>query len=145
MATSNARTLSCAVVTAAATFVAATIATWPARSDENLRYTFSWPFAKDDAMRPRGGTTSGPPVEVVEEPSEAWQALTEPGLDAFERDRRAILAMAGEFRTTFDFIDTVGFTPEFEPSRPYQSWAPEVAYPLQHRAGLVSPHHAVVM
>ena len=145
MATSNARTLSCAVVTAAATFVAATIATSPARSDENLRYTFSWPFAKDDAMRPRGGTTSGPPVEVVEEPSEAWQALTEPGLDAFERDRRAILAMTGEFRTTFDFIETVGFTPDFEPSRPYQSWATEVVFPLEDRGDFISLQHVIVM
>src|SRR5690606_10448664 len=95
-----------------------------ANADER-RYTFSWPFTSDSEMRPRGGTTRGPAVELAEATSAEWLAVQEPGIDKLERDRRAILAMAGEFRTTFDFLETVGFTPEFEPARPYQSWATE--------------------
>ena len=39
----------------------------------------------------RGGTTRGANVTLATEPSDAWRALQEPGLSAYERDRRAIL------------------------------------------------------
>ena len=61
------------------------------------RYTFSWPL-DTEALKPRGGTTRGPAVVLDREPSPAWQALQQPGLSARERDRRAILAMAGTYR-----------------------------------------------
>jgi hypothetical protein len=109
------------------------------------RYTFSWPYAADSVMSPRGGTSRGPPVTVRKEPREAWRRLREPGLSKFERDRRAILAMAGEFRTTFDFIETAGFTPDFEPSRPYQSWATEKVYVVEDTGGKIVLQHIIVM
>src|SRR5690606_17374812 len=115
-----------------------------ANADER-RYTFSWPFTSDSEMRPRGGTTRGPAVELAEAPSAEWLAVQEPGIDKLERDRRAILAMAGEFRTTFDFLETVGFTPEFEPDRPYQSWATEYVYVLEDRGDFISLQHLIVM
>src|SRR5688572_33391858 len=92
---------------------------------EPRQFTFSWPFEDGDALRPRGGTTRGAPLTLATEPSAAWRAVREPGLSKLERDRRAILAMAGAYRTTFDFLETVGFTPGFTPSRPYQSWGTE--------------------
>lgn len=112
---------------------------------EQRQYTFSWPYETSGELRPRGGTTRGPAVALAEPPSAAWQALQEPGLTKQERDRRAILAMAGEFRTTFDFIETVGFTPGFEPDRPYQSWATEYVYVLEDRPDFVSLQHLIVM
>lgn len=130
----------------AAALAVVLLAASPAHSDEEIRrYTFGWPFAQDDAMQPRGGTSVGPSVELAEGPSDAWQALTEPGLGRLERDRRAILAMAGEYRTTFDFIETVGFTPGFEPSRPYQSWATELVFPVEDRGDFISLQHVIVM
>lgn len=108
-------------------------------------FTFSWPFSEDDDMRPRGGTTSGPDVVPAKSASKAWRALREPGLDDFERDRRAILAMAGEFRTTFDFIETVGFTEDFEPAAPYQSWATESVFVIEDRGDFISLQHVLVM
>ena len=42
-----------------------------------------------------------------------------------ERDRRAIPAMAGGFRTRFDFIETVGSVDGYQAERPYQSWGTE--------------------
>src|SRR5690606_50880 len=86
-----------------------------ADDDERRRYTFSWPFSQTDEMRPRGGTTTGASVELAEGTSPQWDALREPSLSKRERDRRAILAMTGGYRTTFDFIETVGFTPGYEP------------------------------
>src|SRR5690348_14240264 len=74
-------------------------------TDAPPRYTFSWPLLEGNALVPRGGTTRGAPVTLDETPSPAWRALQEPGLSAYERDRRAILAMAGDYRVSFDFLE----------------------------------------
>lgn len=135
-----------AALAVAATLGAAPLVAQEARADDDgRRYTFSWPFTEDDAMRPRGGTTSGPPVDLLDGASEEWEALHEPGVSAFERDRRAILAMAGEYRTTFDFIETAGFTPGYTPSRPYQSWATEYVLVAEDRGDFISLQHVIVM
>jgi hypothetical protein len=91
------------------------------------RYTFSWPL-DGDAVKPRGGTTRGAPVELDRSESPAWRALQERGLSDFERDRRAILAMAGEYRVTFDFLEVVSYIPLEKPQAPYQSWGTEKVY-----------------
>jgi uncharacterized protein DUF6607 len=96
-------------------------------------------------MRPRGGTTKGAPVTLATEPAEQWHALQEPGLSKFERDRRAILAMTGGFRTSFDFIETVGFAPGFEPARPYQSWGTEYVSVVEDSGELIRLQHLMVM
>jgi hypothetical protein len=109
------------------------------------RYTFSWPYRQGSLMQPRGGTSTGPPVTLRDAPSEAWLGLQEPGLTKFERDRRAILAMAGEYRTSFDFIETVGFTPGFEPGQPYQSWATERIDIIEDAGERITLQHIIVM
>jgi hypothetical protein len=91
------------------------------------RFTFSWPVGPD-APAPRGGTTKGPAIEVLKTPSPAWQRLQEAGLSAFERDRRAILAMAGTYRVAFDFLEIAAFTGDGTRPRPYQSWGTEKVY-----------------
>src|SRR5690606_33288417 len=78
-----------------------------ARETERQQFTFSYQFTPDDAMRPRGGTSRGAAVHLATDPSDEWRALQEPGISDFERDRRAILAMAGPYRATFDFLETV--------------------------------------
>lgn len=109
------------------------------------QYTFAWPFTADSEMRPRGGTTSGPDVELDREPGEAWRALQAPGLSDKERDRRAILAMAGPYRASFDFIETMGFTPDYQPPRPYQSWGTEYVYVVADEPDFISLQHVMVM
>ncbi|HEX9875325.1 MAG TPA: DUF6607 family protein [Gammaproteobacteria bacterium] len=109
------------------------------------QFTFSWQFSDEDAMRPRGGTTRGPAVELAAAPSAEWRALQEPGLSDFERDRRAILAMAGPYRTSFDFLETVQFTPDAEPVRPYQSWGTEYVYVAADEGDFISLQHVIVM
>ena len=92
------------------------------------RYTFTWQLGQPDAPAPRGGTTRGPKVILEEQPSKAWQALQAPGLAPFERDRRAILAMAGDYRVTFDFLEIETFPPQTPRDKPYQSWGTERVY-----------------
>ena len=114
-------------------------------SDEGIDYLFAWPFIDTGNMAPRGGTTTGPRPEAVTEPTAAWQELQADDLVKPERDRRAILAMAGAYRASFDFLETVGFAPEFEPAKPYRSWGTEYVYVVADEPGFVSLQHILVM
>jgi hypothetical protein len=107
-------------------------------------YVFSWPFL-DQEMSPRGGTTRGPVVSLAEEPGLAWQRLQTAGPDRRARDRAAILAMAGDYRTSFDFLETVIFAASGRPARPYRSWGTERVYVLEDREDFVSLQHVLVM
>jgi hypothetical protein len=127
-------------------FLALAFASHPAAAQTGPRqYTFSWQFAEDDGLKPRGGTSRGAPLKLAKEPSAAWRSLQEPGLSELERDRRAILAMAGGYRTSFDFLETVGFTPGFTPSRPYQSWGTEYIYVVEDTGTFIRLQHLMVM
>jgi hypothetical protein len=130
---------------AIAVLLASLVSHAPEAAAEPRQFTFSWQFEDGDALRPRGGTTRGAPLTLATEPSDAWTALQEPGLDQHERDRRAILAMAGGYRTSFDFLETVGFTREFTPSRPYQSWGTEYIYVVEDRGTFIRLQHLMVM
>src|SRR5688500_7287216 len=81
-------------------------------------YVFAWPFV-ETPMDPRGGTTRGAPVTLDTRPSAEWERLHAPGLSVRERDRAAILAMAGDYRTSFDFLETIEFSPGAAPASPY--------------------------
>ncbi|MFQ5626773.1 MAG: DUF6607 family protein, partial [Methyloligellaceae bacterium] len=117
-----------------------------AEDEPELRqFTFAWPFSEEEEMRPRGGTTKGPAVKLQRRPSAAWKALQESGISDIERDRRAILAMAGPYRTSFDFIETVGFVDEYTPQRPYQSWGTEFVYVVTDEPKFISLQHIIVM
>jgi len=109
------------------------------------QFTFAWPFRDGDGVAPRGGTTQGAAVELDTTPGPAWQALHEPDLAPRERDRRAILAMAGTYRASFDFLEVAGFRPGFVPDRPYQSWGTELVYVLRDEPRFVSLQHLLVM
>lgn len=113
--------------------------------DDARQYTYAWQFVDGDAMRPRGGTTQGAAVFLNTDTTEAWRRLIEPDISKQERDRRAILAMAGPYRVSFDFIETVGFTEGYTPREPYQSWATEYVYVVADEPEFVSLQHILVM
>jgi hypothetical protein len=108
------------------------------------RFTFTWPLG-DAAPQPRGGTTKGPPVTLDTAPSVEWKALQEPGLSAFERDRRAILAMAGTHRVTFDFLEIASFPEQGTRPAPYQSWGTEKVYVDSDTGRFISLVHILEM
>jgi hypothetical protein len=84
-------------------------------------------------------------VELASKTSKAWQALRASGISDYERDRRAILAMAGPYRASFDFIETVRYTFDQDPPRPYQSWGTEYVYVAEDRGDFISLQHLLVM
>jgi hypothetical protein len=53
--------------------------------------------------------------------------------------------MAGAYRTSFDFIETIGFTADYAPPPPYQSWGTEFVYVVADEPGFVSLQHVLVM
>jgi hypothetical protein len=132
----------CLLLTATPTFAAEDAAACP----QDFRYTFSWSLEDNCGnFAPRGGTSKGAPLTLDPEPHEGWLALREPGLGKHEKDRRAILAMAGPFRTSFEFLETVGYTPGFERARPYQSWGTEYIYVVEEREDFIQLQHIMVM
>jgi len=96
-------------------------------------------------MRPRGGTSTGAAVTLAKDPHEGWLAVREEGISTLERDRRAILAMAGPYRTSFDFLEVAGYQEGYEPAQPYQSWATEYVYVLEDSKDFISLQHIIVM
>jgi hypothetical protein len=109
------------------------------------RYTFSWPISADPALAPRGGTTRGPEMVIDQAPSEAWQSLQQAGLSPLERDRRAILAMAGGYRVTFDFLEITPFSADAKRDKPYQSWGVERVYVDRDDGKFISLSHILEM
>jgi len=105
----------------------ATTAATPVANAAPMRYTFSWPLDATNP-KPRGGTTKGAPIVLDREASAEWKALQAAGLSSQERDRRAILAMAGTYRVTFDFLEITPFVAQDKLNAPYQSWGTEKVY-----------------
>ena len=113
-------------------------------STASPRYTFSWPL-DGNTLQPRGGATKGAPLTLDREPSAAWKALQATGLSTLERDRRAILAMAGTYRVTFDFLEVVPFVAQEKPQAPYQSWGTEKVYVDSDTGQFISLAHILEM
>lgn len=112
---------------------------------QSMRYSFSWSLANDCEFGPRGGSSKGAPLTLDPEVHAGWKALQEPGLSTFEKDRRAILAMAGPYRTSFEFLETVGYSLDFKRARPYQSWGTEYIYVIEDTGEFISLQHIMVM
>ena len=115
-----------------------------AHAAEPKQFTFAWPL-EEGALKPRGATTRGAPVTLDAAPGEAWRRLNEPALSAQERDRRAILAMAGPYRVSFDFLEVVRFDPALKPDAPYQSWGTETIFVAEERPDFIALQHVLVM
>ena len=123
---------------------AAQVADSPSATRAETRYTFSWPVGSG-APAPRGGTTNGVPTSLETEVSFRWTALQEAGLSARERDRRAILAMAGSYRVSFDFLEIATFSVHDSRARPYQSWGTERVFLDRDDPDLISLVHILEM
>ena len=106
---------------------------------------FAWPFLEPEAMSYRGGNTQGSDVTLDTKPSKEWQALQKYGDTPYQDDHRAILAMAGSYRVSFQFVETMGFTENYTPPQPYFSWGTEEVRVLEDRDKFISLQHTLVM
>ncbi|MDT0617832.1 DUF6607 family protein [Salinisphaera sp. P385] len=109
-------------------------------------YVFSYGFDGADAPEPRGGTTRGAPVDMAAAPDPRFDAVRAADLTAKQRDRRAILALAGEFKTTFEFVETATLVPDLaRDDQPYRSWATEYVFVLEDSPDRIRLQHVLVM
>ena len=108
-------------------------------------YVFGWMDYSEPKVTLRGGRTKGIPVTLVEDASERWSDLQEEGLDAFERDKRAILAMTGDYRISFDFLEVELYGAKGELTKPYRSWATERVFAIDTPDDKISLQHIIVM
>lgn len=115
-----------------------------AADGERTQFIFAWPLG-ENALKPRGATTRGAPVTLDTAPSEAWMRLRESRIPGLERDRRAILAMAGPYRVSFDFLEVVRFDPALKQDAPYQSWGTEYVFVAEDRPDFIALQHILTM
>lgn len=115
------------------------------QSLENKNYTFSWPLSEGCDKATRGGSSEGAKTQPSNQAHTGWLAIREKGLSKKELDRRAILAMAGEFRVDFNFLETVGFSENYDRDQPYYSWGTELVYVVTDEPDFISLQHIMVM
>lgn len=63
----------------------------------------------------------------------------------YEQDRTAIMAMAGDYRVRFDFIETVGFVKDYKVREPDRSGGYEVVRVIEDRGDFISLQHILVI
>ncbi|MBD0427019.1 hypothetical protein FF099_01635 [Aquisalinus flavus] len=75
------------------------------------------------------------------------QAVTDPGAEAEkkEQDRAAILAMAGDYKVSFDFTETVPFVAGYELKEPKLSGGHEVVRVIRNDEDFISLQHILVV
>jgi hypothetical protein len=81
-------------------------------------------------------------------PSIAQDAVVDaPSQDpaAFEKDRQAILAMAGDYRVTFDFTETVSLFEGYELKDPKRSGGYEIVRVVEDSGDFISLQHILVV
>ena len=115
------------------------------KAPEVIGHPFSWAFVGWESMKPYGGTTKASRTELDLRTKADFTAIYEDGLSKKERDRRAILALAGDHRVSFDFIETASTAENYKPQRPYFSWATERAFVIEDEGDFISLQHILVM
>ena len=120
-------------------------ATLGSKTDSANFYVFGWQDFPIDSRPIRGGMTTGIPVVIDSSTVLAWEVLKQPGLSEMERDQAAIRGLAGDFKASFDFLETIVFLQGGVPSQPYRSWGTERVFLIEDRPGLVELQHMLVM
>ena len=70
---------------------------------------------------------------------------TTAGAGSLEQDREAILAMAGNYKVTFDFTETVPFVDGYELKKPYITGGDEVVRVIADDGTFISLQHILVV
>jgi len=60
-------------------------------------------------------------------------------------DRKAILALAGTFKVTFDFIETFAANEDYQREKPYTNGAIEMIFPIAESEDFISLQHVLVI
>ncbi|HRQ90003.1 MAG TPA: hypothetical protein PLA50_14485, partial [Bacteroidia bacterium] len=116
----------------------------PAEDGEKTEFVFGWGSLPADRAKTRGGTSDGAPVTLAPPVALPLPSIAS-AATPFERDRAAILALAGDYRVSFHFIESLGLVEDFKPDRPYHSWATERVHVLEDKGKFISLQHTLEM
>ena len=105
------------------------------------QYVFGWGMVPHELAVPIGGTTRGSEV-VYTKPKTPIPEGVKPN---FEKDRDAILSLAGQFKVDFHFMEVLGLTDTYKPRRSYNSWGTEHVQILEDTGKFISLQHTLVM
>lgn len=92
-----------------------------------------------------GGLAQASCTSISSAPSHTPGAMSEAERAKFEQDRKSILAQQGDYRVRFDFIETVGFTPDYRVREPDRSGGYEVVRAIEDRGDFISIQHILVV
>lgn len=92
----------------------------------------------------RGGSTKGAPIVLDTTPQESF-AKIQNAKTKKEKDRQAILAQVGDYKVSFEFVETQLFDKTKKLDKPYFSWATEYIFPLAVSENFISLQHILVM
>lgn len=109
--------------------------------EQRSQYVFGWGMMPSELATPAGGTTRGADVELAA----PEKSLVASRSSTFDKDRAAILALAGNYKVDFHFMEALGLTDSFKPSQRYNSWGTEHVQVLEDRGHFVSLQHTLVM
>lgn len=85
-----------------------------------------------------GGSFGGGMMRMQLDPEQMrWSAI--------ERDRQAILGMAGTYKVTFDFEETLALQAGYELQKPYHTEAEELVVVVEDRPEFISLQHLLVL
>jgi hypothetical protein len=116
----------------------------PQSESANGRYVFGWGMLPESLAKTRGGTSEGGETSLAPgRPLPLPEVAAAP--NDYERDLAAILAMAGDYRVSFHFMEILGLAEDYQPVQPYHSWATEQVKVIEQREGFVSLQHTLVM
>lgn len=110
-------------------------------------FVFSW-AAQNSCLNSEseaGNRRISAPVHELESDHPGWYKLTHSGITQFQKDRLAILAMAGGYKVSFEFLEVLGLEKEFNRDDPSQSWTTEYIYIVANEPEFISLQHVMVM
>lgn len=108
-------------------------------------FASDWIFSRRLPQGTRGGASSGIPVNIDSSTTSTWASLQEQNISKHEKDRRAILALQGEFKASFEFMETTLLDTRLKKDIPYASWGTEIVKVIEDRGDFISLQHIMVM
>ena len=105
----------------------------------------SWAFTRVGTNTVRGGTSLGTKVNYLTTPPASWNELNNSEISSYDRDKKAIYALTGEYEVKFEFIETFKFNEFGDLDQPYSSWGTEFVKVIEDTGDFISLQHIMVM
>ena len=104
----------------------------------------NWILDRHPVQESRGGSTNGLEPEIDTKISKSFDKIHNT-FSKKEKDKLAILAMAGEHKANFEFTEIFGSKPNYNLDNPYKSWGTETIIVIENSENFISLQHILAM